>query len=95
MATKAVGELPELQGKIEVFTHKNKMKAKKFATQFTSIICLGPNSELPKTSLGAALAIADKIDSIVGLFLANEKPTSSKDPFALMKSGAWRYPHLL
>ena len=45
----------------------------------------GANSPTPQSPLGIALAIADKIDTIVGFFLVDEKPTSSKDPFALRR----------
>ena len=86
LITKTVGELPELQGKIGSFYAKEQGENSKIATAiYEHYLPLGPNSELPKTSLGIALAIADKIDIIVGLFLANEKPTSSKDPFALRR----------
>jgi len=87
LTTKAVGELPELQGKIGSFyaakQHENK---KIIAAIYENYLPLGPNSELPKTSLGIVLSIADKIDSIVGFFLADEKPTSSKDPYALRRA---------
>jgi Glycyl-tRNA synthetase, beta subunit len=36
--------------------------------------------------LSYAVAIIDKLDSLVGFFLINEKPTSSKDPFALRRA---------
>jgi len=78
--------LPELQGKIGSFYAKSQGKNNKVSTAiYEHYLPLGPNSELPKTPLGIALAIADKIDTIVGLFLADEKPTSSKDPFALRR----------
>ena len=44
------------------------------------------DSELPKKPLGSAVAIIDKIDLLVGFFGINEKPTSSKDPFALRRT---------
>lgn len=87
LVTKAIAELPELQGKIG--SHYAKLQH--FDHRISDAIYehylpLGPNSQLPETPLGCALAIADKIDSIVGLFLANEKPTSSKDPYALRRA---------
>ncbi len=86
LVTKAVAELPELQGKMGSFYAKAQGENQKIATAiYEHYLPLGPNSELPKTPLGIALAIADKIDIITGLFLANEKPTSSKDPFALRR----------
>ncbi len=87
LTTKAVAELPELQGKIGSFyalkQHENK---KIIAAIYEHYLPLGPASDLPKTPLGIALSIADKIDSIVGFFLAGEKPTSSKDPYALRRA---------
>ncbi len=87
LITKAVAELPELQGKIGSFYAKAQGENSKIATAiYEHYLPLGPTTELPKTPLGITLAIADKIDAIVGLFLANEKPTSSKDPFALRRA---------
>jgi glycyl-tRNA synthetase beta chain len=87
LTTKAVAELPELQGKIGSFYAKKQNENPKIsAAIYEHYLPLGPASELPKTSLGIVLAIADKIDSIVGFYLANEKPTSSKDPYALRRA---------
>lgn len=87
LITKAVAELPELQGKIGSFYAKIQGENSKIvAAIYEHYLPLGPTSELPKTPLGISLAIADKIDAIVGLFLADEKPTSSKDPFAIRRS---------
>jgi glycyl-tRNA synthetase beta chain len=85
--TKIVAELPELQGKIGSFyAHKQNEDKKIIAAIYEHYLPLGLASELPNTPLGIALSIADKIDSIVGFFLADEKPTSSKDPFALRRA---------
>ena len=46
---------------------------------------LGLTSPIPKKPFSYSISIVDKIDSLVGFFLINEKPTSSKDPFALKK----------
>ncbi|MBU6339237.1 MAG: glycine--tRNA ligase subunit beta [Rickettsiales bacterium] len=87
LVTKAVAELPELQGKIGSFyANKQGEDSKISLAIYEHYLPLGPNSELPKTALGITLSIADKIDSIVGFFLADEKPTASKDPFALRRS---------
>jgi len=87
LTTKAVGELPELQGKMGSFYAMKQNEDKKIvAAIYEHYLPLGPTSELPQTPLGVALAIADKIDSIVGFFLADEKPTSSKDPYALRRA---------
>ncbi len=87
LGTKIVAELPELQGKMGSFYAKMQNEDEKIATAiYEHYLPLGPNSELPKTPLGIVLSIADKIDSIVGFFLVDEKPSSSKDPFALRRA---------
>ena len=45
----------------------------------------GFNSKVPKKPYSVALSLADKIDTLVGFFGINQKPTSSKDPFALRR----------
>ncbi len=87
LVTKTVAELPELQGKVGSFyAHQQHENAKVAAAIYEHYLPQGLGAELPKTSLGVALAISDKIDTIVGFFLADEKPTSSKDPYALRRS---------
>ena len=46
---------------------------------------VGLNSKVPKKPYSVALSLADKIDTLVGFFGINQKPTSSKDPFALRR----------
>ena len=82
-----VGEFPELQG----------VMGKYFALNqgFEEDVCLAIrehylptsiSSPVPKKPISIALSIIDKLDSLVGFFLINEKPTSSKDPFALRRA---------
>ena len=47
---------------------------------------IGVNSEVPKKPISIAVSLIDKIDVLVGFFGINEKPTSSKDPFALRRT---------
>ena len=47
---------------------------------------LGNNSMTAKKPISYTVSIADKIDTLNGFFIINEKPTSSKDPFALRRS---------
>ena len=47
----------------------------------------GINSDVPKKPISIAVSLIDKIDMLVGFFGINEKPTSSKDPFALRRTG--------
>lgn len=48
----------------------------------------GPDSPTPSTAHGALLALAEKVDSLVGAFAINERPTSSKDPYGLRRAAA-------
>ena len=87
LSTKAVGEFSDLQGKIgSYYALKSAEDDKIIAAIYEHYMPISQNGELPKTSLGIALSIADKIDNIVGLFLAGEKPTSSRDPFAIRRA---------
>jgi len=86
LATKAVYELPELQGKFGSFYAQKQFENHKIVEAIHEhYLPLGASSATAKTPLGIALAIADKIDTLVGFFLVNEKPTSSKDPYALRR----------
>ena len=46
----------------------------------------GPSDEVPVAPVSAAVALADKIDTLVGFWAIDEKPTGSKDPFALRRA---------
>ena len=48
----------------------------------------GPDSPTPGTAAGALLAAAEKVDSLVGAFAIEERPTSSKDPYGLRRAAA-------
>jgi glycyl-tRNA synthetase beta chain len=48
----------------------------------------GPDSPTPSTDAGALLALAEKVDALVGAFAINERPTSSKDPYGLRRAAA-------
>ncbi|WP_171178745.1 glycine--tRNA ligase subunit beta [Ruegeria sp. HKCCD8929] len=47
---------------------------------------LGPSDEVPTASLSVAVALADKLDTLTGFWAIDEKPTGSKDPFALRRA---------
>jgi glycyl-tRNA synthetase beta chain len=46
----------------------------------------GPDDDCPTKSVSVAVALADKIDTLVGFFGIDEKPTGSRDPFALRRA---------
>lgn len=47
---------------------------------------LGPSDDVPTGAVAAAVALADKLDTLTGFWAINEKPTGSKDPFALRRA---------
>ena len=81
-----VGEFPELQGILGGYfaTHQGFDKDISLAIS-EQYLPIGLNSLVPKKSFSVALSITDKIDTLVGFFGINEKPSSSKDPFALRR----------
>ena len=82
-----VGEFPELQGIMGRYYATAQGESTDVAEAiYEHYKPLGAGDDLPKTELGAIIAIADKLDSIVSLFAAGEKPTGSKDPLALRRA---------
>ena len=81
-----VGEFPELQGIMggHFSTHQGFDKDISLAIT-EQYLPIGLNSKSPKKLFSVALSVTDKIDTLVGFFGVNEKPTSSKDPFALRR----------
>lgn len=87
LTTEMVGEFPELQGIMGYYYAKENDEKKEVAEAIKDHYSpAGPNDDCPKTPVSIAIAIADKIDSLVGLFAIDEKPTGSKDPFALRRA---------
>lgn len=87
LVSEMVGEFPELQGVMGGYyaRHGGEDEAVAAAVQ-EHYAPLGPNDTCPKAPLSAVVALADKLDTLVGLFAADEKPTGSKDPFALRRA---------
>ena len=82
-----VGEFPELQGKMGRYFALAQGFEEDVANAISDhYLPLGNNSIVPKKPISYTIAIVDKIDSLVSFFLINEKPSSSKDPFALRRS---------
>ena len=81
-----VGEFPELQGLMGGYFSAHQGFDKEISLAVTEqYLPVGLNSKVPKKPFSIALSITDKIDTLVGFFGINEKPTSSKDPFALRR----------
>lgn len=87
LATEMVGEFPELQGIAGYYyaTHDGEHPevAKALDEQYQPRFA---GDTLPAGKIGAAVSIADKIDTLAGIFGINQPPTGSKDPFALRRS---------
>ena len=87
LRTEAVGEFPELQG----------LMGRKYALlqgEEASVAAAiedhwkpqGPSDRLPADAVGLTVALADKLDTLVGFWAIDEKPTGSKDPYALRRA---------
>ncbi|AWV18360.1 glycine--tRNA ligase subunit beta [Methylobacterium sp. XJLW] len=87
LVTEMVGEFPELQG----------LMGRKYAAlqgEHESVCAaieehykpLGPSDRVPSDPVSIAVALADKLDTLVGFWAIDEKPTGSKDPFALRRA---------
>jgi glycyl-tRNA synthetase beta chain len=87
LPTEMVGEFPELQG----------LMGRKYAElqgEHPSVCAaieehykpLGPSDRVPTDPVSVAVALADKLDTLVGFWAIDEKPTGSKDPYALRRA---------
>jgi glycyl-tRNA synthetase beta chain len=82
-----VGEYPELQGVLGKYFALEQGFSSEIANAISDhYLPVGPEDRVPKEKISIAVALADKIDNLVGFFGINEKPTSSKDPYALRRS---------
>jgi glycyl-tRNA synthetase beta chain len=82
-----VGEFPELQGIMGGYFAEEQGFDKEIALAVSEhYLPIGLDSKTPKKPFSIALALTDKIDTLVGFFGINQKPTSSKDPYALRRS---------
>jgi glycyl-tRNA synthetase beta chain len=89
LRTLMVGEFPELQGVMggEYLRHEQAPEPvwKAVKEHYQPIAAEAP---IPSSELGAVLAIADKLDTLVGCFAIGQIPSGSKDPLALRRAGA-------
>jgi glycyl-tRNA synthetase beta chain len=82
-----VGEFPELQGIMGGYFAEVQGFDKEIALAVSEhYLPTGLESRTPKKPFSIALAMTDKVDTLVGFFGINKKPTSSKDPYALRRS---------
>ncbi|MFV3290611.1 glycine--tRNA ligase subunit beta [Pseudomonas sp. NY11955] len=87
LATEMVGEFPEMQGVAGYYYALNDGEPEDVALALNEqYMPRGAGAELPQTLTGAAVAIADKLDTLVGIFGIGMLPTGSKDPYALRRA---------
>src|SRR5690606_27496346 len=87
LQTEVVGEFPELQGAMG-------RKYAELQGEHPSVCAaieehykpLGPSDVVPTDPVSVAVALADKLDMLVGFWAIDEKPTGSKDPYALRRA---------
>ena len=88
LLTEVVGEFPELQGLMgKYYALAQGEDASVAAASEEHYKPQGPADRVPTDPVSVAVALADKIDTLVGFWAIDEKPTGSKDPFALRQSG--------
>ncbi len=87
LTTEAVGEFPELQGamgrKYALLQGEDESVAAALEEHYKP---QGPSDVVPKNPVAVAVALADKLDTLVGFWAIDEKPTGSKDPYALRRA---------
>ena len=86
LTTHMVIEFPSLQGITGRYYAQNSGEVEPVATAIAEHYQpLGADTPLPETEVGALVAIADKLDTIVGYFGIEERPTGSQDPYSLRR----------
>ena len=87
LLTAMVGEFPELQGIMGAYYAQADGEAPEVAVAIREhYMPRAAGDELPATHAGIAVAIADRLDTLTGIFAIGEKPTGAKDPFALRRA---------
>ncbi|PCI37717.1 MAG: glycine--tRNA ligase subunit beta [Rhodospirillaceae bacterium] len=87
LVTGMVTEIPEVQGVIGRYYALNDGLDLAIANAISEHYSpVGPNDVCPTAPVSVAVSLADKIDTLVGFWLIDEKPTGSKDPFALRRA---------
>ena len=87
LTTGLVREFPELEGIIGGYIAEVEKKDKDVCLSLKEqYLPKGPSDLCPKNNLSILLSLSDKLDTLLGFFLIDEMPTSSKDPYALRRS---------
>ncbi len=87
LTTEAVGEFPELQGglgrRYALLQGERESVAQAIEDHYKP---QGPSDAVPSNPVSIAIALADKLDTLISFWAIDEKPTGSKDPFALRRA---------
>jgi glycyl-tRNA synthetase beta chain len=87
LLTEVVGEFPELQGLMgKYYALAQGEDASVAAASEEHYKPQGPNDRVPTDPVSVTVALADKIDTLAGFWAIDEKPTGSKDPYALRRA---------
>ena len=87
LASEMVCEFPELQGLMgRYYSDAAGLPSEVGAACQEHYSPLGPSDDVPSAPVSVAVALADKIDTLTGFWAIDEKPTGSKDPFALRRA---------
>ena len=87
LATEMVGEFPELQGLMGRYYATAQGEEPSVADAIGEHYKpQGPNDRIPTAPVSIAVALADKLDTLAGFWAIDEKPTGSKDPYALRRA---------
>ena len=86
LASQMVYEFPELQGTMGRYYAERRRGAPAVARRPEHYAPLGPTDAVPTAPISIAVALADKLDTLTGFWAIDEKPTGSKDPFALRRA---------
>ncbi len=87
LLTAMVGEFPELQGLMgRYYAQYDGEPAEVCEAMREQYLPRFAGDELPATKTGMAVAIADKLDTIAGIFATGQKPTGTRDPFGLRRA---------
>ncbi|WP_341212049.1 glycine--tRNA ligase subunit beta [uncultured Limimaricola sp.] len=87
LRSEMVGEFPELQGLMgRYYAEAQGLGAQIAAAVQEHYQPLGPSDAVPSAPVSVAVALADKLDTLAGFWAIDEKPTGSKDPFALRRA---------
>lgn len=87
LVTDMVGEFPDLQGVMGRYYARHDGEADAVAEAIADHYApQGPNDRCPSAPVSVAVALADKIDTLVGFWAIDEKPTGSRDPYALRRA---------